>query len=248
MNYTFDSFKQLIINSNLSDDEKTAVFDFDGTLIKGDIEEAFFCYLLAKEYHLEYSWEEYNHLLEIGEYKNAYLDMKKSFSNITISNLKIEINSFLSEELDFIIFEQNKKLYKYKYPSVNENLYQIVQFLKEKNFRTFVISASLELLVQEAAYAWFGIDKKNVAGMRLNKLIDEYYTDETIDIITIGEGKVIALRQYFDIETPFLVAGDSISDLELLNKVTDNGIKIIVGNDEKLKNKFIDDKRTCSIY
>jgi len=43
MNYTFDSFKQLIINSNLSDDEKTAVFDFDGTLIKGDIEEAFFC-------------------------------------------------------------------------------------------------------------------------------------------------------------------------------------------------------------
>jgi len=247
MNYTFDNFRELIINSNLSDDEKTAVFDFDGTLIKGDIEDAFFFYLLSKNYNLEYSWDEYNHLLEIGEYQKAYLDMKKSFSALSISNLKIEINNFLNEEIDFIIFEQNKNGFKYKYPKVNENLYQIVQFLKESNFKIYVISASLEMLVQEAGFAWFGINKENVAGMRLKQIDDNTFSNEIIDIITIGAGKVDALNIYFQLECPFLAAGDSISDLELLNSVQYNGIKIIVGNNEILKDKFINDKTALFI-
>lgn len=238
MNYTFDNFRELIINSNLRDDEKTAVFDFDGTLIKGDIEEAFFCYLLSKNYNLEYSWDEYNHLLELGEYKKAYLDMKQSFSRISIPQLKIEINNFLNENIDFIKFKQNDKDYNYKYPIVNDTLYQIVKFLEENNFRIFVISASLEMLVQEAGFARFGINKESVAGMRLKPIDDKTFSKEITDIVTIGAGKVDALKTYFNIERPFLVAGDSISDLELLNSVQDNGIKIIVGKNQKLLEKM----------
>jgi len=244
MNYTFDSFTELINDSNLIDEEKTAVFDFDGTLIVGDIEEAFFCYLLSKNYNLEYSWEEYNHLLEIGEYKKAYLDMKKSFSKISIPQLKIEIDNFLHEKIELIEFKQNGIAFVYKFPKVNENLFQIVHFLMQNNFRIMVISASLELLVQEAAYNLFGIDKENVAGMRLRPIDDNTFSKEIIDIVTIGEGKVEALKSYFNIESPFVVAGDSISDLELLNSVTENGIKFIVGNNQKLID-YIHDKNNC---
>lgn len=237
MKYTFDNFRELIINSNLGNVEKNAVFDFDGTLIKGDIEEAFLCYLLSKNYNLEYSWDEYNHLLELGEYKKAYIDMKQSFSKLSIPQLKIEINNFLNENIDLIKFKQNDKDYNYKYPIVNYSLYQIVKFLEENNFGIFVISASLEMLVQEAGFAWFGINKENIAGMRLKPIDDNTLSNEIIDIVTIGAGKVEALKQYFNIERPFLVAGDSISDLELLNSVQDNGIKIIVGKNQKLLEK-----------
>ncbi len=247
MNYTFENFREFIDNSNLIEVEKVAVFDFDGTLIIGDIEEAFFCYLLSENYSLDYSWDDYNSLLDRGEYQKAYLDLKKSFVKISIPLFNLEINNFLNEELDIIKFRQNGKSYIYKYPRINNKLIEIVKLLKEVNFRIFVISASHEMLVQEAAFSWFGINKKNVAGMRLKQINDNTFLNEITDIVTIGKGKVEALKQYFNIETPFIVGGDSISDLDLLNKVPDFGLKIIVGNNSNLLDNITNSENIIQI-
>lgn len=238
---------ELISRGIISVGDKNAIFDFDGTLIVGDIEESFYCYLLSIGYRLPFSWQEYNDLLEKHQFEKAYIEIKKSFAGLKITEIRMRMEELLNLSKDKIVFEQNGKKYSFQKPKANSIMKKVVQLLMKNGFNIYVISASQEIIVKYAANRWFAIPEINSAGMRngiefIND--DNYLTEEIVGITTIKEGKVELLRNILKINEPLLTAGDSVSDIEMMNTTSIYGIKILVGKNSfrevilsQLKNK-----------
>ena len=130
-------------------------------------------------------------------------------------------------------------------------------FLFEKGINVYVVTASQEELVRmvvaDPKYG-FDIPSSSVTGMKLalrspngqtllgqyDKSLDKDYYDSTLTsslsgITTWYSGKVAAIKEYIDpFKKPVLAAGNSASDLEMLNYAeADPGIRLLVtDNDE----------------
>ncbi len=132
-------------------------------------------------------------------------------------------------------------------------------FLFEKGINVFVVTASQEELVRmvvaDPKYG-FDIPSSSVIGMRLalrssdgkkvlgpyEKSLNKDYYESTLSsslsgITTWYSGKTAAIKEYIDpVKKPVLAAGNSESDLEMLNYTeTDPGLKLLVTETDDLQ-------------
>ncbi len=198
-------------------------------------------------------------MLSLLEIANAYcnrhftyqwiLKFLWGFSEVEISNLA---NSVYKENLlltKHLVVEQNEFLMSiglnptlYRGVQVNQNIFRLMEFLTSRDIDIYIVSASsyeVILGVVKATEFNESIDK--------NKIIAQHIQKDIIDEIPpIDEGKEKIIRKElfprYGNRNPILAAGDSMGDYWMLKMLGRNGIRVVVGDHQKLKQRLEADK------
>lgn len=221
---------KLFDSGQLAQRDKIAVFDFDETMIEGDIEEATYCYLASHNIEINYSWANYQSLLKKHEFETAYSSFKKAFAGISVKKLHLAVDEVCKLNMEYIDFYQDNISYQFPVPRPNQIMQEFISFLQENNFHIIIISASTEIIVRRAGKIWFNLEASQIVAMKQKIIRDNgelLLTGIIEGIETSYSGKVRALKEYLGIDEPIIAAGDSMSDLALLNKVRNGGIQIL---------------------
>lgn len=223
--------------------EPFAIFDFDNTCIVNDISEATFAYLcsrkllrdpnlLGKEQHVgdyhECVFRTYHSLLEKGRLKAAYVLIARMFSGFTSGEAEAVTLTAISEEGSRIGSKMLYGIHIERGLARRPNVLSLMQYVREKGVRVWIVSASPEVSVR-AAMRYFGI-KAELIGVR-SVIKDGVCTAVLEEPLSMFEGKVVCIRKYITSEhVPLLAAGDSESDLPML-EVADIKVVIDRGNE-----------------
>ena len=210
---------------NLPDEEKIAVFDCDNTIIHGDISEAVFVLLKKKGYDLNFTWHEYNSLINDSKKEEAYKKLISCYAGIskyTIQDVTNEAINKYSEEIKFISFTEKGKFYSLPLPLKNSLMEKLILKLDMLGFNIYVVSASYDLSVKIACRELFGIREKNVYGMKLAEK-DGLLTSEIIEPVSCFYGKQDVFHEFISKNPPLITAGDSNNDLPLLELTSPKG-------------------------
>lgn len=177
--------------------KEIAIWDFDGTIIKGDCSEGLddsekLSYKglitesilagLSNQYKGEDGvkkfFEEYNSLLKTGDKKAAYTYVTKIFVGTEQKKLEQFSENYFNEVMHSFYFSDSIK-----------NMKE----LKEKGVENFVISASLEAFVVGASKT-LGIPVDHIVGIKV-KIDNGLMTDEVIEPVPFAEGKVAIMKE-----------------------------------------------------
>lgn len=178
--------------------KEIAIWDFDGTIVKGDCSEGLnvqdgLSYKglieasiqagLSEQYKGEEGvkrfFDEYDAILKTGDKKTAYT---------YVSNVFVGTNQEKLEQFSENYF--NKKIRAFYFLDSINNMKK----LAEKGVENFVISASLEAFVVGAAKS-LGIPVNHIVGIKV-KTKDGIMTDEVIEPVPFGEGKVAIMKEF----------------------------------------------------
>ena len=110
---------------------------------------------------------------------------------------------------------------------------KLIELLLRHSVQIYIVTASIKWAVEPGAKA-LGLNSDNVIGVE-TRIVDGLITEETLHPITYRQGKVDALLKKTDNIKPFLCAGNTIGDYELLKCSTN--IKLAVSaasRDDKL--------------
>lgn len=233
-------------------DKRVVVFDFDFTLLKGDISEALFQCLIKKgkrnvaELRAAYPelfptkeitnlWDYYLELIANREvFQDAIYDhlwITRALAGLSVREIEAEtLSSFESEELEFL----------------PETAQLLGEFLAG-NFEVWIISGSnfylvkalvekkLNPLLQEQGFPAMPLER--IIGLRLEEE-NGVVTDRVIDPYSSYKGKVDCLRQAGH-ESCFFVASDSPTDLPLF-EAAEKKLWIQLCGPEKTEEIFYD--------
>ncbi|MCB1189522.1 MAG: HAD-IB family phosphatase [Leptospiraceae bacterium] len=236
------------LKTSILDSPGLAAFDFDNTLIKGDLGEAVMLSLLENglqkldknfEIHFrdrlnakrlwdekdtfqeeltDYIWTEYQYLMESQGLEVAYRWSSFLFSGWTKAELQSITRTVWNSKLKNNVYTE---------------MYELIRFLLQNNWQAYIITASPTWVIQEVIEE-FNLPGEHVLGMNL-KLNDlGVATEEIIEPFTYGKGKVECLSKVCN-EQPDLSFGDSENDLPLLKSAKLKGILIDKGNPALVK-------------
>ncbi len=234
-----DSFKNRA--KDLSKD-KIAVFDLDNTLLEGDIGDAVFAQLKINEKKepltidnklIPFTWEEYQELMRIKGKREAYKRVVISQAGIPLERFVEITRQVMALKTPFLELGDVKV----PVPSPNSLMKALLVYLKNLEYKIYVISASNHYSVQYVAEEFFGISGTNVFGMKPILWEDKnnglILGDKIDGPITVGEGKAEAYRQFIGTIPLLIAAGDSTTDFQVLNLVDPRGLCIWVGKKNK---------------
>lgn len=238
--------EQIIRIRNIEKHSKIAVFDMDGTLLDGDLEEAVYCFLIANNYPVKLKWSNYLEMLDREDYQNAYIALKKGLDGIKADAIMNFAEKLLSSKHSTIFFREGNIEYQYPIPKINHELYKLLIYLKINEWKIAVISASTQVLVRTLAENFLNLSTNYIRGTRSEFFVTEdcedIFTDRITGIITYGQGKIDSFKEMFFDEKPMISAGDSEGDIELLNYTHKDGFVITCGksqgNIQKLRNQL----------
>lgn len=174
-----------------------AVFDADGTIWAKDINNLFL------NYQLENNIRDLKDLLDplYGDEKHRGRRCGQFVcrqAGLSLKDLKQQFKAALKSQ-DLTVFPFQRDL---------------MEYLKQKAIRIFIVTASMQWLVEEAVQL-FCLPVDRVLGVRV-KLKRGVLTDQLIPPLTFGEGKKqVFLRETGD-KTPLFAAGNSPSDCPLM--------------------------------
>lgn len=178
-----------------------AVFDADGTLWDTDLGENLFHYTIDNRL-VELPPNPWEHYLELkkkdSDPRDAYLWLAQIYKNKTLEQVRKWADEALKSLQPFPVFEEQKKL---------------IEILKKNDVLIKIITASITWAVEPGARA-LGLDNSAVIGVETS-IKDGLVTDQRNGVITYRAGKVAGYKQKHS-ETPFLAAGNSEGDVELL--------------------------------
>ena len=220
-------------------DDKIAVFDFDNTMMIGDIGDAAIAMMLENEIDIGFKWVEYLELQEIGDVKTAFTMASKIFQGFEIDCVKRFANALLKYEQPEITFFEDENVYKVFVPKPNPLTQKFIEILKNNNFEIHIITSSNRYLVSHPAKHYFDIDEKYVHGIdhKIKKFSGvPMLTDQVIDPLPIDEGKIDVFRKYVSKELPLIFGGDSRYDLPIAGTVAKDGLLVWFGDSELLEN------------
>jgi phosphoserine phosphatase len=238
--------EQHIIQKKIKIKRKIAVFDLDNTLLIGDIGEAVFAALKNKEKHgpltiqkktMPFSWSEYQKLLDLNKKKSAYKKMVTSMSGIPLETLINTTHEILKSNKPFI---QLGKI-QIPIPAPHKVMQAVVTHLKSLEYNIFIISASNHFSVQIMAREFFSLPDSNVFGIKPRlKNHQPIPSVKTIQLLTsrlekpvsVGRGKAQVYHKYIGPISPLITAGDSKTDIDMLNLTDKCGISIWVGDNK----------------
>jgi HAD superfamily phosphoserine phosphatase-like hydrolase len=187
------------INNNVS--PHYAAFDADGTLWDVDAGETFFKYQIE---HCNLSglppdpWAHYHEWKE-RDVHAAYLWLAQINKGQRLEQVRHWAKNCLVAQKQWPIFPQQLKL---------------IEWLKSKGIRVFVVTASIKWAVEPFAEL-LGIHYDDVIGVE-TKCIDGIVSDEIKGMITWREGKPKRLLQITEGIAPLLCSGNTMGDLHLL--------------------------------
>lgn len=176
-----------------------AAFDADGTLWDTDLGEAFFDYLIDhKKVSLpEEPWAHYKNL-KLKDPKIAYLWLAQICKDLKLETVQSWADQSVAE-LKPPLFEAQKNL---------------IDMFKDSGVQIFIVTASIKWAVEPGARL-LGLSNDNVIGIE-TVVKDGIITDLQKGPISYRQGKVDALLQKTNGQTPFYCSGNSEGDQELL--------------------------------
>lgn len=183
-----------------------AAFDADGTLWDIDLGENFFQYQIDNK-QVPLPQDPWNHYLEMkkinNDPRNAYAWLAQINSGMKISEVRGWAQKAFDEISPKPIFSEQKKL---------------IELLLKHSVQVYIVTASIKWAVEPGARA-LGLTDDNVIGVQ-TKIVEDFITEEPIYPITYRQGKVDALLERTNNIKPFLCAGNTIGDYELLQTST----------------------------
>lgn len=125
---------------------------------------------------------------------------------------------------------------------INNDILELMKYLKNLGVDIYILSASSQAavlgVVEITDFASL-ISKDNIIAQKTSMKV-------TGEILPIDEGKEKIIRKdlqpKYGGKDPILIAGDSMGDFWMLNMLGEKSIRLLVGNNEKLKSKLKDSK------
>ncbi len=231
---------------NLPKKEKIVVFDMDNTLLIGDIGDATFAQLRIEEQEgpvtidntpIPLTWKDYETLLEEKGKVEAYTRVLTAMKGIPFRRL-LEATCYVmelgeQEDCDYLELEGRR----IPVPRINPVMAAVVNYLDFLGYTIYVISATNMYSTQWVVNHYFDIPFSRIFGLKPVIREDSKYGRVIGDVVeppvTVGAGKVEAYRQLIGSAPPLISAGDSDSDLEMLDLTGPDGLVILVGSEER---------------
>jgi phosphoserine phosphatase len=183
-----------------------AAFDADGTLWDLDVGETFFDYQI---HHCDLAplksypdpWAYYLELKK-QDHRAAYTWLAQINENQTLAQVRNWAERAVSQLQPFPVLRSMQTL---------------VQFLKTRQIKVFVITASVKWAVEPAALRFYDISYENVLGVE-TKVVEPggLITAQGIEPVTWREGKAEALLKATGGRPPLLAVGNTDGDIALL--------------------------------
>lgn len=226
---------------------KIAVFDLDNTLLEGDVGDAVFVQLKIEEKkaplkvngeEIPLTWQEYVGLLREKGKEVAYRRVITALAGTPVKTVEEITKKVMSLETPFLEAEDVKV----PVPRPNKIMVALVEYLRSLDYDIYVISASNHYSVLYVAGECFGIPASNVHGMK--PVVVDYngkqkvFGGEIEEPVTVVEGKAQAYREMVGDTPPLISAGDSPTDIRVLNLVDPQGICIWVGKEQEPFNRI----------
>lgn len=221
-----------------------AVFDFDNTCIVNDMGDAIFAYLaghnllrdraLLSDEDTSDGYDErvFNTNLELlaaGHLKAAYMLNARLFSGYSPGEAEALALATITEEGSKL---GSKMLFGHHIErglQKRREIALLIDFLRKRQVELWIVSATAEPAIR-AAMKHFGIDGYLIASRSTIK--NDVYTQELQEPLSMFEGKAECIKKFIDpSKVPFLVAGDSTSDLSMLEMAD---IKVVVDRNNEL--------------
>lgn len=243
-----DFFSRIHTNKEYAKN-KIAAFDLDNTLLRGDIGDASIAHLLDNELSPNFTWAEYQELINEGQKKQAYIEASKVFAGMEPDCVRRFANVILTKKDDYISFFETDLLIKVPVPRVNPKMKYIVDRLLDEKFKIFIISASNQFLVEEAAKL-FGISVKRCFGFKhyLDTIDNlQIITPQLIEPLPYADGKGKVYSEFISDMAPLITAGDSISDIPLLKMTDENGLILWLGDSDVINKHDMSNRNIIDI-
>jgi phosphoserine phosphatase len=179
-----------------------AAFDADGTLWDTDLGESFFQYEIDEKL-VPLPADPWKHYFDLKKINNDPIDAYVWLAQINAGKTVAQIREWCQQSFNRIqpnpIFAEKKKL---------------IEYLQNNGVQIYIVTASIKWAVEPGARA-IGLTDDNVIGIE-TKVVDNVLTTEKILPITYRQGKADALLARTNNVRPFLCAGNTIGDFELL--------------------------------
>lgn len=179
-----------------------AAFDADGTLWNTDLGEGFFQYEIQKKLLAGLPaepWAHYRKWKGSGDPRPAYLWLAQIHKNLKLSEVRRWATEHVQSLQPLPIFEEQLHL---------------ITHLIQRGVRVYVVTASVKWSVEPGAEL-LGVPQNQVLGVQ-TKVENGIITDAQNGFITYREGKSQQLLAETGGVVPFLCAGNSTGDLNLL--------------------------------
>lgn len=189
---------------NLKNDGKqlVAAFDADGTLWDTDLGENFFQYQIDNKL-VPLPADPWKHYLDAKKINNDPRDAYVWLAQINAGQTVDQVRAWSQKAFDLIqpkpIFSEQKKL---------------IDLLLQNGVRVYIVTASIRWAVEPGARA-LGLTDENVIGIE-TEVVGNVISDKKVLPITYRQGKADALLAKTNGVPPFLCAGNTIGDYELL--------------------------------
>lgn len=217
--------------------DKIAVFDLDNTLLIGDIGDAVFAQLLLDKFPMPFSWCEYEGLIRAKKKREAYERVVTAMCGISVDTLIETTQRVMRSELPFLKLTDVEVPVPVPHPVMQE-LLKLLEFL---DYKIFVISATNQYSVRFVAREYFNLPEAHVFG--INPVVQKkndpargsYFVlgNALEQPVTVGEGKAELYHKYIGSIPPLIAAGDSETDIPMLDLTESPGLAIWVGTDER---------------
>ncbi|MGQ4002939.1 haloacid dehalogenase-like hydrolase [Francisellaceae bacterium CB300] len=204
---------------------KVATFDADGTVI-GQVP-----YYLADVAIFDYALNHTGKKLEL--IKN--MTSGSNTSNDYLTQRIYYLSGLTPQEITDL---GNKTFNKYFKGKIYPNIKLLIQNLKNYGFEVWIISASPELLYQGVLSREFGIPVNHIIGTK-SVVSNGVTTNKIVLPVPQDDGKADAIETIIKAE-PILAAGNSISDVEMLNY--SSTLKVIVNPNDSEKVDYLGGK------
>ncbi len=204
---------------------KKAFFDMDNTILVGDIGELVVLALLNENMPLSMSWEEYLIMLKNEGERVAYRKINEAKAGNNVEDLKQIVVKLLDLESPYRYLTYTKNI-----PKRNSAIKDLLFELKIRDYELYLVTASSQYVAEAVVEKWFPeFETDKVFGVR-NKIINGLLSEELETPFPIKEGKGQVIDLIMGNEKPLICAGDSINDVDMLNKTHQNGLNLIVNH------------------
>jgi phosphoserine phosphatase len=217
--------------------EKIAVFDLDNTLLTGDIGDAVFAQLLLDKTPMPFSWQEYQGLISANKKREAYERVVTAMAGISVDILTETTGRVMSCGASFL----NVAGADVPVPAPHPVMQELLILLKSLDYDIYVISATNQYSVRFVAREYFNLPESHAFGIKpaVQEIQDPVkgnvivLGDTLTPPVTIAGGKADLYKKYISATPPLIAAGDSETDIPMLNLTGSSGLVIWVGTDEK---------------
>ncbi len=203
----WQNIRAAIVEEKKTAGQPVAAFDADGTLWDTDLGENFFKYEIAncplKDLPAD-PWGHYRTWKENGDPRPAYLWLAQVNAGHSLKSVREWADQAVEKIKPVPIFSAQQ---------------QLIRLLIEEGVKVFIVTASVRWAVEPGARL-LGLKNEDVLGVETGVSSEGIVTNQAAGHMTYREGKASALLSSTGGRPPFLAAGNTKGDSQLLGIAT----------------------------